>query len=190
MTVNLKKIATDKFSSIYSDMQKQFPQSEMKSYEVFLKLIDDGKYHVLAAYDREILVGYVIFAEIEDVIWLDYIAVLEELHSKGYGSKILNELKNIHSHKIGCILEVECSDESEPNTLRRIKFYENLGAKKLPVDYFYPNEKGDIKLDLYMIPHNQDCDFNIKEVIADVFELLHSELPHFKEVLDKISVNE
>lgn len=186
MPIDLKKIGKDEFPLIYSDMQKQFPQSELKAYETFLKLIDTDKYKVYAALDDGTLVGYVIVAEIEDIIWLDYIAVLKEFHSKGYGGLILAGLKNIYAEKSGCLFEVEVPDVKELDTLRRIKFYKNLGAQKLPIDYFYPNAEGSIKMHLYAFPYKSCNNLNYLKIIKGVFEFIHLDLPHRKDVLAKI----
>lgn len=186
MPIDFKKIGKDEFPLIYSDMQKQFPQSELKPYEIFLKLIDTHKYKVYAAHDDGNLVGYVVVAEIEDVIWLDYIAVLKEFHSNGYGAQILGELENIYADKTGCLFEVEVPDVEELDTLRRIKFYKNLGAQKLPIDYFYPNAEGSIKMHLYAFPYKSCNNLNYREIIKGVFELIHSDLLHRDDVLAKI----
>lgn len=186
MVLNLIKISNDEFPFIYSDMQKQFPQSELKSFAQFQKLFNSGCYFGYKAIDNDVFTGYVIVADFENIIWLDYIAVLKEFHSKGYGHKILKALKDVYKNKCGCILEVECPDENEPNTLRRIKFYQNLGAQKQPVNYFYPNQYGCVKLDLYLIKFAENCNINFKNIISGVFELLHSDIPHYKDVLNRI----
>ena len=171
-----KNLNSEKFNLIYDDMTEQFPPEELKSYTRFCELIDGGDYFVQSVIDGALTIGYVIFTKVNNSLWLDYVAVLKEFHSKGYGSKILNALKD--EYQKGIYLEVEKPDESRPNTLRRIKFYTNLGAQKLDYDYFYPSEKAPLPMDLYYLPYDNILPVDIEGDINTVFRLLHSDISY------------
>lgn len=188
MHVKFESIKKSDFRYIFYDMQKQFPKAELKSYDEYEELLDSNKYKVFYALENGIKIGYVLFAEVENVIWLDYVAVFEKFHSKGYGSQIIEAMKTLS--KDALILEVEPKDEKIPNTLRRIKFYEKLGAHKLNIEYYYPNKNGCINLDLYEIKYNKNANIDYKLIIEKAFEMLHSYLTHYKYILNKISINE
>ena len=87
-------------------------------------------------------------------------------------TSIFDSLINQFNTYKGIYLEVEKADESVINTIRRINFYKSLGAKKLDINYFYPNKDGCIELDLYFLPFCK-AELPLKEVsfrvIKDVF---------------------
>ena len=62
--------------------------------------------------------------------------------------------------------------DQDINKYRRIKFYEALGAKKLDIDYVYPNDQGGYPMDLYYLGKN--IPENITEDIKYIFKILHS----------------
>ena len=190
MTLILKKADPNIYDFVYSDMKKQFPESELKDYDVFINLLNKIDYELLLAKINNSTVGYVIVAKdnINKVIWLDYIAILQDFHSKGYGSLIISNLKKYYPDYNGCYLEVEKPDLTCNNTLRRIKFYKNLGAEKLNIDYYYPNKDGMLPMDLYFISYNNFSPNRLfsQSVINNIFMLLHKNIIHYQEVLSKI----
>lgn len=193
MNFKLEKADIRVFDSVFNDMAEQFPTTEMKDYKTFCKLLYSENYELLTAKESDITVGYALVALDKEnmVLWLDYIAVLKDFHSKGYGSKVLKNLKELYEDYKGCYLEVEKPDKNDFNTLRRIKFYENLGALKLNVDYFYPNSEGMLAMDLYFIPYSDflpDKDFT-GSVIKNIFSFLHADIKHLPLVLAKIKDN-
>lgn len=177
--ITFKSVQSDGFDSIYADMQIQFPSEELKPFNVFVKLLSAGKIECLCAYDNFTQVGYLIFAKAAEFIWLDYIAVKKEFHSKGYGRKILACFKNM-------FLEVEKPCIENPDTLRRIKFYESLGAKKLGFEYLYPNNSGGLEMDLYFLGDVMPDNDKIFSVIKTVFENVHTDINDLNKFIDKI----
>ncbi len=181
---------SNNYEILYSDMLKQFPVSEIKPFDKFQKLFLSNKYIAYDAVNEEQKIGYVIIIEDKDnkIIWIDYLSILKEYHSHGFGGKVLQELKNMYKHFEGCYLEVEKPDNNFPNTLKRINFYEKHGAVKLPVDYYYPNENGVVPMDLYYIPYTKPNSKNILSVIENIFNLLHKDIKNIEEKYEKISL--
>ena len=84
--------------NIYSDMQKQFPAEELKTYSEYNTLLASGDYKLGLVFDDNNLIGYILYLT-KDFIWVDYIAVLkrvslERLRRKNSGPRCL---KNIHT---------------------------------------------------------------------------------------------
>ena len=178
--LNLKKVDVLNFRHIYEDMRLQFPISELKSYDEFINLFNHNVLECHAVFDGEKEVGYIIYALLEDKsLWLDYIAIKKEFHSKAYGKKVFELINN-------CYLEVEKPDEMAPNTLRRIKFYKLLGAQKLDVDYIYPNLEGGMQMDLYYLGDKIPSRDTINSDIKYIFNTLHSDIPNVDKMLNKI----
>lgn len=190
--LKLAPVEIQNFKDVYEDMLEQFPACEMKDYNTFINLFEQGQYKLLSVVDDNVRIGYLLLYEssVENVLWLDYIAVFRQYQSKGYGRMIFDSLINQFNTYKGIYLEVEKADESVINTIRRIKFYKSLGAKKLDINYFYPNKDGCIDLDLYFLPFCK-AELPLKEVsfrvIKDVFNALHKELNHIDNVYCKIT---
>ena len=125
MTLQLinKKILDEK---TYTDMQNQFPPEELKSREEYNRLLTDGDYKFGLVFDDEKQIGYILYLA-GNFVWVDYVAVLKDFHSQGYGSRILTALFEKYSQLEGCYFEVEPENETLPHTIRRMNFYKKLG---------------------------------------------------------------
>lgn len=188
MSITLEMAGIADFEYIYKDMEVQFPKNEMKPYGVFCGLLNLNCYNLYYIKEGETSVGYALIADVEDFLWLEYFAIYKKFHSKGYGSKIIESLSGNFPKLKGCFLEVEKPDENKINTIRRIKFYENLGVINLNYDYFYPNEEGFIKMELFYLPFKNTYlpdILTIKKVIKKIFLTLHSNVLHLNEILLK-----
>ena len=130
----LSKILKEEFAPVYSDMTGQFPVEELKTYEHFLKYFDNDNYCFYMADD----IGYILFANIDNYIWVDYLAVFEKYRSMGFGSKILDLIKKEFKNYNGIFFEVEKVDENKINTIKRKNFY--IKNDVYPIDnieYYY-----------------------------------------------------
>ncbi len=176
-------IKTNDFVNIYKDMCKQFPPEELKTdfNSIF------GENYTVYSVIEKVPVGYTILFETDDYLFIDYLAIYKDFHSKGFGGMILENLKQ-KSNKKGCFLEVEKPDTEKPDTLRRIKFYKKHGAQKLDINYIYPNNEGGLPMDLYYIPFNEPSPSKkiIYAFIQELFKYVHSDIKCLPEILEKI----
>ncbi|MRX73615.1 GNAT family N-acetyltransferase [Bacillus lacus] len=101
----------------YDKLSKYFPVEEMKSKEHIEALLkdkgdiyhkDEGPHHVL------------LYAELEDFIFVDYLFVSKDARGKGIGRKLMEKLKEKGKP---IILEVEPADDSDADTEKRLRFY-------------------------------------------------------------------
>lgn len=175
--------------NIFSDIQKQFPQEEIKTFEEYNTLLMNTNYKLGLVFDNEVLVGYILYF-VKDYIWVDYIAVLKEYHSKGFGSKILKALFDKYTSLQGCYFEVEPEVNHLPQTVRRMIFYKKLGCIELDFKYYFPNPIKQLEMKLLYksfngkIPAKEE----IKKHIADVFNILHASVKCKKEILNLINM--
>ena len=109
-----------------------FPPDELvaplKISQYFCKN-EENSTKMLAFFDNENFVGFSGIFEYENLIYLGFLAIEPRLQNKGYGSKILKELKETFADKI-LVLEIEKIDENAENNAERIKrakFYEKAG---------------------------------------------------------------
>lgn len=174
------------FALLYEDMKGQFPISELKSYEHFLSYLKNPDYYILKWEDF----GYILILDVFDYVWVDYLAIFKKYHSMGFGSKILDTLKENFKNKKGIIFEVEKIDEKIPNTIRRQNFYIKNGAKKLDINYVFPNKEGGLNMDLFCInlKELEPKKEKIMQIIASVFGIIHFDIKkEASEIYSKIN---
>lgn len=120
---------------------------------------DTEALEMLAVYDGELFVGFVIVLNADDLSHILYFAVDEKLRSKGYGSQIL---QSVHNSRPGqrFVADVEKpNDKSDNNEQRekRIRFYCRNGYKMTDAGYSWNGEdyvilacNGDVSQEEYM----------------------------------------
>lgn len=175
---------------IFQDMEKQFPPEEMKLFEEFNTLFEKTPYKCEILFDAKSTVGYILYLE-NEYLWVDYVAIFSEFHSKGYGSKIFEILFEKYSQLKGVFFEVEPENQENIQTIKRMNFYKKLGCKNLNFNYYYPNDIKKLKMELLFKPLKEDLP-NKNEIlnqISFVFESLHSNVKSKNETLELIKSN-
>lgn len=170
---------------IYFAMESEFPQNELKTYDQFLTLIEAGQYDVLLACNPEV-VGYALVfrAEKSKQIWLDFIAILPEHQSKGYGSVFFEAIRRYYGPTYkGMVFEVEIPDGIQNNQERRIAYYKRLGSEILPVQYALPTESGPFPMHLMYVGEPIS---NIQLTVREAFDYIHREIDGKEEILNKL----
>ena len=110
-------------------LKTAFPKKEQTP--AFLLLIGTRKktIHFVAFYDNENFVGLLYTIENDKYYFILYLAVNQEMRSKGYGREILNYVY-AQAGKRNIILNVERLDTAADNyeqRLKRVSFYEKNG---------------------------------------------------------------
>ncbi len=113
MSLEVKKV---KFSNknvkkIYVD---SFPKEERMPFLMMLLLTKITQTDFLAFYDQKVLCGFVYAATIENIAFIMFLAVDQCIRSKGYGSKILEEMQKIYSNN-KIIISIERCDVEARN---------------------------------------------------------------------------
>lgn len=151
----------DDLDAIYESYALEFPENEKKTKYQLKQLMLRGAYHMLIAEElaEDQLIHRIGFAclyvpQDEDFIWLDYLVIERAYQSKGYGSKFFEEMMHMWSNRKGMFIEIEIPEGDDINQVRRIAYYEKLGAKRLPINYHLPTEVDDMAMYLYFKPAN------------------------------------
>ena len=149
----------DDLDAIYESYALEFPENERKSKYQLKQLMVRGAYQMLIAEElaEDQLIHRIGFAclyipQNEDFIWLDYLVIERAYQSKGYGSKFFEEMMRMWSDCKGMFIEIEIPEGDDINQVRRIAYYEKLGAKRLPIKYHLPTEVDDMAMYLYFKP--------------------------------------
>lgn len=112
-------------SDWYTRLTDYFPEKEMKSKKHFEILFHEkqGIYRLEESQDHVL-----VYFETSDYIFIDYILVARSNRGNGRGSNILDQLKQKGK---AIILEVEPAAFIDPDSEKRIRFYENNGFIKM-----------------------------------------------------------
>lgn len=114
---------TMELPAYYERLSDYFPEQELKHPEQLKDLVENqDAYQKLESDDYLLL-----YAEFSDFIFVDYLLVDSALRGKGLGSKVLKRLKAFGKP---IVLEVEPKDESNPDTIKRRRFYTRHGFKE------------------------------------------------------------
>lgn len=132
----MRNLSDKQILSIYTGVAKQhFPEAELKPVAIIERMLEDGGYEGIGLFFEDKLVGYAFFVKVplNDVLLLDYYAVLEEFRNGGTGSLFLQKMQDSYQHKAAIILETEEPDQANNQAeydirLRRNLFYERNGA--------------------------------------------------------------
>ena len=142
MKIKRVSILSKDYKKIKDIFTSSLPSNErLSSFLIYvLSLRKDIHYSVF--YEEETIIGVMYTIETKKLNYLLYLVVNPELRSKGYGSKMLEWLKNKSKDKT-VALDIEIIDDAAPNyaqRLKRLSFYEKNGFH--PTDYtiFYDDQ--------------------------------------------------
>jgi len=181
---------------VYHRLSADFPANELKDYSQFQLLLANEKYKLLWAKKQEEIVGYALIYEFEHLpaIWLDYMAIDQQFRNAGYGSLLFQKiLQSKQDGFIGMFVEVEIPEEEKDireQQIRRINFYERLGARRLNIPYKLPTNDGGFPMYLYFRPSSNVHRLpkeQIEAAIEEVFQFIHSDVTDRHAILDEFS---
>ena len=139
--MGLSRQKVNLFSKSYEDVKKlyltAFPAVERLPYFPLVLNAHRRLANFYAYYDKDNFVGLVYLLENEEVIYLFFLAINPNIRSRGYGSAILQDIRNL-AGKRPIILAMEPLDKTAENYHQRVKrvaFYEKNGFNI--TDYYY-----------------------------------------------------
>lgn len=106
-----------------------FPKEERLPWWVLRLLTIRKGTNITAYYENDLFCGFTYDITEGDILFVMFFAVAGEIRGKGYGSAILDYLKNSHPDK-EIMLHIEPLDETAdnyPDRKRRFNFYQNNG---------------------------------------------------------------
>ena len=124
------------YRSVVELMRTAFPPEERIPIWGLGLLSKQRNVNFYAWYDNQEFCGITYTIESEKMIFLLYFAVEAQQRSKGYGSRIIQELKQIAGGR-EIILNVEKPDQAAENNVQRVQriaFYERNGFYKSNFD--------------------------------------------------------
>ncbi|MDE6088140.1 MAG: GNAT family N-acetyltransferase [Oscillospiraceae bacterium] len=136
MSITIKTTIPEKsdrkaFKNLYLSA---FPKEERAPFFLILSRLKTGKAEILTAHENGKFIGFAYMVCWKDLAYLFYLAVDGTIRGKGYGTQILNAVKN-HYHNRRIFLAREQLDQSAENYDQRISrhaFYVKNGFTDLP----------------------------------------------------------
>lgn len=139
----IKKLNLEQVEKIYKEeLVRHFPADEVKPLKSIERMWKMGAYQAFGLYEMvsDELMGYAFFSKKpgNDMILMDYLAVLEEYRNKGLGAVFLQEMKGIMKAYKGILIETEDVDfaqnaEEAEVCQKRDAFYAKNGVIKMNV---------------------------------------------------------
>lgn len=169
---------------VYTSYEQAFPANERKSFAHIEQLMANSVYKLILA-EQKIncvteTIGYALVSKIESTkqLWLDFIAIENHHQSSGYGSRLFNAIVDLYGQEVlGMFIEIEIPDENTPEfykqQLKRVTFYERLGALKLDITYLLPSNEGPVPMYLYYYPISMETSLN-RSIIRNTIEMVYS----------------
>ena len=126
----LTLLTEEEIIDIYNEyMKEDFPPDELKPLSSMLEMLKRGIYACYGIYEGKTLLAYAYLTLIDNLVLVDYLAVVKDFRGSGIGTKFLTELKSILADKT---IVIECenpnfaTDCEDKNTrVSRINFYKN-----------------------------------------------------------------
>ncbi len=144
------------YGEICQFMKRVFPKEERMPMWLIRILILKKNYDFQVYYDKGVFVGILFTIQSAESVFVFYIAVNDALHSKGYGSMLLQTLFNKYSNTPITLFIETMQDKKADNYTQRVKrlaFYKrngfiqtglSAGYKKPFVDILSTDENYDI----------------------------------------------
>lgn len=130
----LKIVNIPKYNKEIKKLYKEaFPRNERIPINILQLLTRKNKAKFYGIYDGEEFIGLLYNVYYKDIVLILYLAINNNFRGKGYGSKVLDLIKQKYSQN-RIILNIEQIDENSSNNKQRIKrkeFYPKNGFTSL-----------------------------------------------------------
>ncbi len=194
-SIKLSDGSDSDFRQVLELYEKDFPETERKTRKQLLKLYKECRnYKLIVArhpkWSNNEIVGYAFVYKMRrrKIFLLDYFAIAPQYRSCGFGSEFIETLLSVQYNELSMVFEIEdTSSGGTTDAIRRKKFYQRLGAKQIPIDYYMPSANGKEKMELMVIPGNKTNIVSGKDISAlmeNAIKTIHSDYPHTESVIN------
>lgn len=128
----IQKASPEEYKRIYALYCISFPPPERKPFSKICRNCRKGKMEMWVIKDKTDFLGFFICAVYEEMVLVDYFAVMPSKRGSGVGGKALELLLDIYSD-YSIFLEIELINDKAPNALQRVRrknFYLRCGFQE------------------------------------------------------------
>lgn len=123
--MEIKRICQNQWSDVKNIYLEAFPKAERKPFFLLKRAVRKEKSEICVASENGVVAGFIVLIPYHDMILVEYLAVSNQIRSKGTGSKILGKIcRQYENQRI--LLLIEEIDETAHNLEQRIarkRFY-------------------------------------------------------------------
>lgn len=133
--MEFKKIEREdskRWNNVWDLYEESFPVAERRKLNDHLRASENDHFHPLSIWDNDQLIGIAFYWEWNNYRYIEYLAVLPEMHGHGYGSQIIKQIRD-SEHTI--ILEID--PLINELSVRRLQFYERAGFTLTPYRFVH-----------------------------------------------------
>ncbi|MBQ4810219.1 GNAT family N-acetyltransferase [Pseudoalteromonas luteoviolacea] len=117
------------YSKVIDLFFEAFPKTQRLPPWIVKYRMRNGKAGFYALYDQDLWVGFIYVKEYKNIVFVKFFAISELRRSDGYGSKVMDSMKDKYSEQ-RVVLNIEELDDSADNFQQRVKrkaFYAKNG---------------------------------------------------------------
>lgn len=136
--MKIAKIDIEEFKNkIYLEYISLFPDEEQRDWEDIEYSYNSGIEQFYKIVFENDIIGFIMLEKLNNKLpfYIDFFAIFKQYQNKGYGTMAIKYLINNIIGNNSLLLEIEKENSKDLNTVRRAKFYENLGFKKVNSEY-------------------------------------------------------
>lgn len=111
---------SEALSEVKEIYQTSFPSYQQMDFDTLVDETEEERNHFYGVYDGETLCGMTYVEKEDGMLYVKYLAVSSKVRSQGYGSKILQGLKETFADSI-IFLDIETVDGEFENSAQREK---------------------------------------------------------------------
>ena len=172
--MKLIPITEERFDLVFSKMTAAFPYEERRDISDQKECLNNKFFKFLEIFDDETAMGFITIWDFPEFIFIEHLAIDEEVRAGGYGSKTIKLVKETYKKPI--ILEAEAPETEQQ--IKRIRFYDRAGFKMNSYDYEQPSYHGSEGVPLKILSYPEF----ISQEEFDLFLKLTRENPYKKSV--------
>jgi ribosomal protein S18 acetylase RimI-like enzyme len=149
-----------------------FPVDERRHFDDLVQLSKaENEMHIKIEYLGNEILGFIIYWDFANFVYVEHFAVSEKFRDNGYGSRMFRDFLK-HTEKT-LVLEIETPD----NVLarKRLQFYQRMGMFSLPFHYIQPPYNTDTKPVNMLILSNKNivAESEFEEIKTEIFEKVY-----------------
>lgn len=168
------------YKQVESLLITAFPESERRNLDLQRQYADGNQnFKVYAVYEADVFVGFFTLWTFQSFSYVEHLAVSPSLRNKGYGTRILQYIKEIVI--IPLLLEIELPFDMEQKA--RQLFYEKNGFQTLDLPYFQPPYRsGDACLPMHLMMYGNQrgiADERLKKSVTTWVQQMYAEVYRF-----------
>lgn len=157
----------------YSKLSSYFPEQEMKHRGQMEELLEsDIPYHKVETDEYVVM-----YADFPSFVFIDYLIVTSNQRGGGLGSKLIRAFQKKGKT---IILEVEPADKEDPDTVKRVRFYEKNGFQKAEhILYTRTDDDGEeFSMDVYYWSPDEIHEREVMRNMATICREIHNFKAH------------